>query len=45
MLNPIAAAYNAFLGFLSCLPQPFIAFMFLVIGCWIILAIIKVILS
>lgn len=44
MLNPISNAYNAFLGFLACLPQPFYAYMLLAMALFIIIAIIRVIL-
>ena len=45
MVNPISAAYNMLLGFLSCLPQPIIAFLYLCVGLFIVSAIIKIILS
>lgn len=45
MVNPLSAVYNLFRGFLSCLPTPFISFIYLVAALFVILAIIKIIKS
>lgn len=45
MVNPLAAVYNLFLGFINCLPQPFVAFLYLVCGLFVILGIIKIVKS
>lgn len=43
MVNPISAAYNMFLGFFSILPEPIRYFVFLVLGLFFILCIVKVV--
>lgn len=45
MVNPLASVYNLFLGFIQCLPAPFLAFLYLVAGLFVILGIIKIIKS
>ena len=45
MVNPISAAYNLFLGFLSVLPQPLLALLYLIFALFVIVCIIRIILS
>ena len=45
MVNPLAAAFNAFLGVLDALPLPIWNFMVLSVSLFAILAIIKIILK
>lgn len=45
MVNPLAAAYNLFLGFINILPSPILAFMFLSGALFVIVGIIKIVKS
>lgn len=45
MVNPLLAVYNAFLGFLSCLPAPFINFISFTAALFVITAIVMVIIQ
>ena len=37
MVNPVAPFYNWYIAFTGCLPQPFMAFLGLCMGVWIVL--------
>lgn len=45
MVNPISAAYNMLLGFLSVLPQPILAFLYLILGLFVIVCIVRIIMQ
>lgn len=45
MVNPLADAYNMFLGFLQCLPIPVLHLISLIAGLFIIVSIVRIVIQ